>query len=91
MDTVERLLEDLPPEQIEDVLGRTVARLLRSHKLQALLVEKHYVVAIDGSQKFTRTIPFAKEALHRTVSGSYAARHIRAIRRPVGFGFFKDD
>jgi hypothetical protein len=65
LDTLERLLEEIPAEQIENVLGRTVARLLRSHKLKALLVEKHYVVAIDGSQKFTRTIPFAKEALHR--------------------------
>lgn len=28
-------------------------------------MEKRYVVAIDGTQKFTRTIPFAAEALHR--------------------------
>jgi excisionase family DNA binding protein len=29
------------------------------------MVEKRYVVAIDGAQKFTRTISFADEALHR--------------------------
>jgi hypothetical protein len=65
MDTVERLLEKIPAENIENVLGRKIAKLLRSHKLRALLVEKRYVVAIDASQKFTRTIPFAAEALHR--------------------------
>jgi len=65
LDTLERLLEEIPAQNIEDVLGKKIARLLRSKKLQALLVEKHYVVAIDGSQKFTRTIPFAEEALHR--------------------------
>jgi hypothetical protein len=65
LDTVERFLEEIQPEDIENVLVRTVARLLRSHKLVALLVEKYYVVAIDGSRKFTRTVPFAKEALHR--------------------------
>ncbi|MBT9143481.1 MAG: hypothetical protein DDT29_01889 [Dehalococcoidia bacterium] len=65
MDTLERLLEEIPAEKIEDVLGQTVAKLLRSKKLQALLVDKRYVVVVDGTQKFTRTIPFAKEALHR--------------------------
>jgi hypothetical protein len=65
MDTLERLLEEIPAQNIEDVLGNKIARQLRSKKLQALLVEKHYVVAIDGSQKFTRTVPFAEEALHR--------------------------
>jgi hypothetical protein len=49
----------------EDILGRTVAKLLRSNKLNAFRVENRYVVPIDGTQKFTRTVPFAKEALHR--------------------------
>ncbi len=65
MDTLERLLEEIPAERIEDVLGRTVARLLRSNKLKALLVGNRYAVAIDGAQKFARTVPFAEEALHR--------------------------
>jgi hypothetical protein len=65
LDTLARLLEKIPADQIENVLGTTVRKLLRNKKLQALLVEKHYVVAIDGTQKFTRTVPFAPEALHR--------------------------
>jgi len=66
MDTVEELLEDVPAEEIEAVLGKEVSRLLRSNKLRALLVEKYYVVAVDGSRKFSRNAPFAKEALRRT-------------------------
>ncbi len=65
LDTVGRLLVDVPAEEIEAILGKGIARLLRSKRLEALLVEKLYVVAIDGSQKFTRTIPFAEEALCR--------------------------
>lgn len=63
--TVARLLEKIPADKIEDILGTTVRKLLRNKKLQALLVEKHYVVAIDGTQKFARTVSFAPEALHR--------------------------
>jgi hypothetical protein len=65
MDTLERLLEEIPAENIEDVLGKTIARLLRSKKMDALKVENRYVVAVDGTQKFTRTVSFAPEALHR--------------------------
>ncbi len=65
IDTLARLLEKIPAEQIENILGTTVRQLLRRKKLQALLVEKHYVVAIDGTQKFIRTASFAPEALHR--------------------------
>jgi len=65
MDTLARLLEEIPAEQIENILGTTVRKLLRRKKLQALLVEKRYVVAIDGTQKFTRTHLFAPETLHR--------------------------
>jgi hypothetical protein len=65
LDTLARLLERIPADKIEDILGTTVR--IRKKKLQALLVEKRYVVAIDGTQKFTRTVPFAPEALHRTL------------------------
>lgn len=65
MDTLARLLERIPADKIEDILRTTVRKLLRKKKLQVLLVEKRYVVAADGTQKFTRTVPFAPEALHR--------------------------
>lgn len=65
LDTLARLLEKIPAAQIENILGTTVRKLLRRKKLQALLVEKRYVVAVDGTQKFARTASFAPEALHR--------------------------
>lgn len=65
MDTLERLLEQIPAEEIENILGSTVRKLLRSKRLQALLVEKCYVAAVDGTQKFTRAVDFAPEALRR--------------------------
>jgi len=65
MDTVNRLLAKIEPDQLEGVLVQTIKRLLRNRQLQALLVEKHYVIAIDGTQKLVRSLPFAEEALHR--------------------------
>ena len=65
MDTVERLLERIPADEIESILGNTVRKLLRSKKLQALLVENHYVVAVDGTQKYITSVDFAPQALRR--------------------------
>lgn len=65
LDTLERLLERIPAENIEDILGATVRELMRSKRLRAWLLEKGYVVAIDGTQKFTTTVDFAPEALQR--------------------------
>jgi len=65
MDTLQRLLEEICAEEIEDVLGRTVRKLIRSKKLDGFGVQNRYRAVIDGTQKFTRDVPFAKEALHR--------------------------
>lgn len=65
MDTVNRLPAKINPEQLEEVLIQIIRRLLRNRRLQALLVEKQYIIAIDGTQKLVRHTPFAQEALHR--------------------------
>jgi hypothetical protein len=62
-DTVNRLLERIPPEELEQVLLDRVRGLLRHRKLQALMVRRHYVIAIDGLQKVARDAPWAPEAL----------------------------
>ena len=62
-DTVNRLLERIAPEELERVLLSRVQSLLRHRKLQALMVRRHYVIAIDGLQKLTRDEPWAAEAL----------------------------
>ena len=64
-DTLERVLERIAPEELEQTLLHIVGRLLRKRKLQAFLVERCYVVAVDGTQKFSRDYAFAPEALHR--------------------------
>lgn len=81
MDTVNRLLEKINPDQLEGLLVQTIKRLLRNRQLQALLVEKHYIVAIDGTQKIARRWPWAKEALHRQRGEevSYAAYALEAV------------
>ncbi len=33
LDTLERLLEDIPADKIEDVLGKTIRKLLRTPRL----------------------------------------------------------
>ncbi|MBC7341377.1 MAG: transposase family protein [Clostridia bacterium] len=81
MDTVNRLLAKINPEQLEGVLVQTIKRLLRNRQLQALLVEKHYVIAIDGTQKLVRSLPFAEEALRRQHGEevSYMAYTVEAV------------
>lgn len=64
-DTLERLLERIPAEDIEAALQAAVSKLLRNGKLRALMVEQGYVIAVDGSQKLVRSWPWAEEALRR--------------------------
>jgi hypothetical protein len=63
-DTVNRLLERIDPEQLEQALREQIRSLLRHRKLQSFLVRHHYVIAIDGQQKLGRDWCWAKEALH---------------------------
>lgn len=81
-DTLERVLERIAPEELEKTLIHIVGRLLRKRKLQALLVERSYVVAIDGTQKFSRDYAFAPEALHRRIGPdtfSFSAYVLEAV------------
>lgn len=81
-DTLERLLERIPPESIEDALLERIRSLIRHRKLQALMVQKHYIIAIDGTQKLVRDQPWADEALRRRTGGGevhYAAYVLEAV------------
>ncbi len=64
-DTVARLFEQLDPVAFEDALRDPIGRLLRKRKFQRWMVQKHYLVVIDGSQKGTHDAPWASEALRR--------------------------
>lgn len=63
-DTLERLLERIEPGDLEDALIDRIRTLLRRQKLRALMVEKNYVIAFDGTQLWARTRPFAAQSLH---------------------------
>lgn len=71
-DTLARVLERIAPDEIEAALMARMRTLLRRQKLQALMVDKGYVVAFDGTQLWLRTTPFAPQALH--------AQHGDAVR-----------
>ncbi len=62
-DTVNRLLERIDPEHLEQALREQICLLLRHRKLQNFLVRHHYVIAIDGQQKLGRDWCWASEAL----------------------------
>ena len=49
---------------MEQALRERIRALLRHRKLQGFLVQRHYVIAIDGQQKLGRDWCWAKEALH---------------------------
>ncbi len=64
-DTVERLLEEVPPEEIEVILGHIIHKLIKNKKLQSLMQNKGYIVAIDGTEKHTGNLMFDGRALNR--------------------------
>jgi hypothetical protein len=70
MDTVDRLLEAVPAENIEDVLGKTVRRLIRNKKLQRMAVDHGYVVAVDGTLKWSTGRLFSPQATTKTHDGT---------------------
>lgn len=67
-DTVERVLRTIPVETWDDILRDRVTTLLRKHGVQQYLVQQHWVIAVDGSEKFARHQPFAPEALRQQFS-----------------------
>ena len=68
MDTVNRLLEGIEPEQLEEALRERIRSLPRRHKSQGLLVRNRHVIAIDGTQKLSLDWCWAQEAQHWQLS-----------------------
>lgn len=67
-DTVERLLRAIPEETWDAVLKDRITTLLAKHRVQRYLVDHYWVVAVDGTQKFSRHQPFAPQALQRRIA-----------------------
>lgn len=69
-DTLCRLLEKIEVDEIETAHIRLLKRLIRNKKFRNYLVKKRYLIAVDGTQKFTTGQCLAEEQLHRNVNGN---------------------
>ena len=74
-DTLSRLLERIKVEEIEESMLELFEHLVKKKKFRNYLINKNYVIAIDGSQKFMRTEPWAKEPLVRHVGKDKQAQY----------------
>lgn len=68
-DTLCRLLERIDVEEIETAHINLLCRLIRNKKFVHYLVKKRYLIAIDGTQKFTSAECWGKEYLRRHTKG----------------------
>src|SRR5665647_102693 len=66
-DTLSRLLERINVGEIEESIHELFEQLVKKKKFKNYLINKHYVIAIDGTQKFLRTEQWTKEALEKHV------------------------
>ena len=66
-DTLYRLLERIEVSEIEAAHLDLFRRLVRKKKFRQHLIEEHYPIAIDGTQKFARDEAWCDEALERPV------------------------
>ena len=73
-DTLMRLLDRIDVEQIQQAQIALVRSLIRNRKFQKLLVAGHYLIAIDGTQKFCSYTLWDEHYLEREV-GDEKNRH----------------
>jgi hypothetical protein len=66
-DTLARLLEDIDVEKIQEAMIELLKSLIKKKKFKNLLINRKYLIAVDGSQKFSRDYQWQEEALKRTV------------------------
>ncbi|MDO9535049.1 MAG: transposase family protein [Bacillota bacterium] len=67
--TINRLLCKIDVSQLEELLLELVRRFIRNKKFERYLADRHWCVAIDGTQKICRDYPFAEECSERTING----------------------
>lgn len=68
-DTLARLLEKIDVEEIQNCLIELLQDLMRRKKFRKHLINRRYLIAVDGSQKFFRNYQWQEEALKRHVGG----------------------
>lgn len=65
-DSLKRLLSRIDVMEIEKIHVELIKDLIRKKKFRRYLIEKHYPIAIDGTQKFKRDWLWEEECLERT-------------------------
>lgn len=68
-DTLERLLERIDVNEIQEALLDIFEKLIRKKKFRNRLINNRYLLAIDGTQKFYRNEQWEEECLSRNVGG----------------------
>ena len=68
-DTLARLLEKIDCEKIQDEMVEMLKDLIKKKKFKNHLINKRYLIAVDGTQKFFRKYQWQEEALKRNVGG----------------------
>jgi len=69
-DTLNRLLSRIEVEQISQAHTALIRDLMRNKKFARYLSNHRYIIALDGTGKFSRDIPWADEALERRTTSS---------------------
>ena len=69
-----RLLSVIEVDEIEAALMGAVHKLIKNKKFSRYLVDNHYTIAIDGTQKFKRDVIWAEECLEREVKDGNSTR-----------------
>lgn len=64
-DTLANILEKMDVDKLEDVTIGLLKDLIRKKKFKRYIQNGRYVIAIDGSGKYSRDWQFAKECLYR--------------------------
>lgn len=68
-DTLARLLEQIKVSEIQECMIKLIKDLIRRKKFKNYLIRKHYLIAIDGTQKFCRDYQWDDKCLKRHVGG----------------------
>lgn len=68
-DTLARLLAKITVSEIQDCMIMLLKDLIKRKKFQNLLINKNYIIAIDGTQKFYRGYQWDQKCLERHVGG----------------------
>ena len=76
-DTVNRILTEIDVEEIQDVHMAMIKRLIRNKKFNRFLINGHYPIAIDGTQKLLSNSLISPEWQERTYNKETPDEHTK--------------